>query len=174
MVMMTVIFIVYYYAILPREQFLKLLGGQLLIFIVIKFGLYLAFLHNPGVFVEQQFMRNLGHLSQLSNYFRFEIPLQGMLMPFKINIPWPRGINIPMFGLLIYFIVYHWKAKPLFLRKATMYFPITFILAMLWGYIDELRAYYDILPIVFILSMMGVYDLYERLAMKFIGERDAG
>jgi hypothetical protein len=173
MVMQMVIFFFYYLTILPRRLFAKLLAGQALIYIVIKSGLYLAFMNNPGVFVEDHLIRNLDHLANPANYFRFELPLKGMLMPFMINIPWPRGLNIVMFGLLAFFIVYGWKSKPLFLRKAAIYFPISFILAMLWGYINELRAYYDFLPIVFILSMMGAYRMYQRLALKLIGERNA-
>jgi hypothetical protein len=174
MALQMVIFFIYYLDVMTRRLFIKLLVGQALIFIIIKVSLYLVFINNPGIFVEEHLLRNLNYLSVPANYFRFEIPLKGMLMPFMINIPWPRGLNVIMFGLLIYFIVYAWRSKPLFLRKSTAYFGISLILAMLWGYINELRAYYDFLPIVYILSMMGVYRFYQNVTRKFGGELNAG
>ena len=166
MIMLAVIFFVYYLTILPRRLFIKLLIGQLAIFIVIKLALYLVFVNNPGVFMEEHFMRNIHHLANLSNYFRFETFPKGMLLPFMINIPWPRGLNVIMFGLLIYFIIYAWRSKPLFLRKSTAYFGITLILAVIWSYINELRSYYDFLPIIYILSTMGAYSFYRNIILK--------
>ena len=117
--------------------------------------------------MEWHFSRNLNFLKDPAHYFVFAYLYKGMLMPFRLKILWPHGLNLPLFSVVIALVIYHWRAKPLFLRKATIYFIILFLLAMTYGYINELRAYYDALPIVYLLAAMGGYKLYGKLKKIF-------
>lgn len=164
---LTLIFAVYYYRKLPRHVFFYLLGGQLLIFLAIKLTLYFVFYSNPGVFAEWHLSRNFSYLADLSHYFRFEKLGKGIFMPFALQIPWPRGLNIPVLALVSGLMIYGWREKPDFLRKATVYFIILFLLAITYGFVNELRAYYDALPIVYLLAAMGGYKLYKELRQSF-------
>jgi len=155
-IMLALVFFFYYFSKLSKPLFYRLLAAQIIIFIAIKSILYLVFVNNPGVICEWQLSRNLEHLSIIANYFNFKPPDTGMLMPFAIDLPMPVGLNLPMLALIIVSVVYKWKEKPIFLRKATIYFSLTLILAITMGCIDELKAYYDALPIIYLLGMIGV------------------
>jgi len=39
---------------------------------------------------------------------------------------------------------------------------------MTMGFINELRAYYDILPIVYLLGILGIIKFVDKLKLKFI------
>jgi hypothetical protein len=49
---------------------------------------------------------------------------------------------------LFLFVGFHWKEQPLFLRQGlTMLIPLVG-LGLMWGYLDELRGYYEVYPII--------------------------
>jgi hypothetical protein len=165
-IMLTVIYFIYYFKRLPRAEFLQLLGFQLAIFIIIKLSLYFIFLDNPGGVVEWHWRRNLKYIFSVGNYFKFTEIGRGMLWPFYLNIPIPHGLNLLVFGPAILAIIYKWKTKPLFLRQATAYIIIVVALALPAGIIGELRAYYDVLPIAYLLAMSGLTKLYEAINLR--------
>ena len=163
-VMLTVVYFYFYRASMPRGLFYKILVIQLAIFGAIKSILYLAMIHNPGAFLESHLQGNLQHLANISNYFRFEPLQKGILMPAAINIPLPMGLNLPLLALIVFLIVYGWQSKPLFLRKAMIYFPLLIIIGMFFGNVYELRSFYDFLPIVYLLCLMGIFKIYRNIA----------
>ncbi len=173
-IMLTVIFAFVYYKKLPRALFRKMLIYQVMMFIVLKLGLYLIFMENPGSVVEYHIQWNLKHLSYWHHYFRFEPIGKGIFLPFYIPIPWPIGLNLPFLGITAILVIYDWINKPPFFRKATIYFPLTLVLALTMGLIPELRAYYDMAPIVFILAAMGFNDVIRDVKRKFEGGYNAG
>jgi hypothetical protein len=168
-IMLTLIFGLVYYSELPRKQFIKLLTIQIMIFLVIKISLYFIFIDNPGTVAEWHLKWNIIYLITPSNYFRFERLGSGMFTIANFDIRWPVGINLPMFAVIIAMVAYRWPEKPLFLRKASLYLIVTFALAMTMGCINELRAYYDALPIIYILGLSGIVKFYERLKLKLAG-----
>lgn len=167
-IMLTIIFVFYYLSILARGVFAKLLLWQVLIFIFIKSALFIIFKNNPGGLAEWHLVWNLDHLSTFAHYFRFEPLWRGLLIPFRIKIPWPMGLNLMLLLPAAFFIAYGWKTKPLFFRKATIYFPLLFVLAITMGLINELRAYYDAFIIIYILSIMGVVELVNDIQTKML------
>jgi len=173
-VMLVLVFIFNYFSELSKPAFYKLLAAQVIIFLAIKSSLYLAFMGNPGSFVEWQLGRNIEHLSAFPNYFIFKMTAEEMLMPCAIDLPLPKGLNLPMFAVLVFTICYKWRSKPFFLRKASLYFAVSLILTIFWGYVDELRANYDALPIIYLLSAMGIYRLYHKLLGNKAGSGFAG
>jgi len=167
-VMLTVIFFLNYYSQMHRQKFIQLLSIQLLLFAVIKISLLFVFQNNNGVVVEWHLARNISFLLEFGNYFRF-IPLgTGTLFPVYLNIPIPVGINLPVFLFTGWAVYYGWSEKPLFLRKALGYLIPMFIMAMTMGFINELRAYYDILPIVYFLGILGIIKFVGKLKLKFM------
>jgi len=168
-IMLTLVFALVYYSELPRKDFIKLLAIQIMIFLIIKISLYFIFFDNPGMVVEFHLKWNIVYLITPSNYFRFESLGSGMFAFANYNIRWPVGLNLPMFAVIISAVAYRWKEKPVFLRKASLYFIILIIMAMTMGCINELRAYYDALPIVYILGVSGIAKFAEMLKLKLAG-----
>jgi len=167
-VMLVIVFIVNYYKELRRAEFYKLLGIQAGLFLIIKLLLYLIFIGNPGGVVEHHLAWNLNHLSQLSSYFNFEPIGKGMIFPAYLNIPLPRGINLPMIGFMVFIIIYKWKDIPLFLRRSLVYVPVLFAFGLFMGHINELRSYYAALPVVYLSVMAGIVKFIESLKLKRI------
>jgi hypothetical protein len=165
-IMLTVIFIVYFFDGLRRGKLRGLLITQILIFLTIKSALYFIFQNNPGAVVESHFTGNMIYLNEISNYFRFEAIEKGWLLPLKINIPLPHGFNLPLFILTAFFVIYGWKEKPAFLRKAMFYFPLIVLSTLLFGIIYEFRSYNDTLPILYLLGAMGVYSFFRKIISK--------
>jgi hypothetical protein len=165
-IFLTIIYVFYYFGKLPRKQFWSILTLQLIAFIVIKSALYFAFQNNPGKFIEWHLGDNLAHLLNPANYVIFKPINASLLFPNGIPLPLPRGINILSFGLMTFLIIYGWRQKSLFLRTATVILIVQLVMAIPWGLIYELRAYYDSLPIVYLLAMSGLLNLFKRSRMK--------
>ncbi|MCP4580058.1 MAG: hypothetical protein GY839_00460 [candidate division Zixibacteria bacterium] len=168
-VMLTVIFVFYFHSKIPRQMFLKLLVMQISIFFIIKLSLYFLFQSNPGGIVEWHLIHNIQQMSRLTYYFQFESIGKGLFSPFYIPIPVPHGLNLPMFVLVIALAVYRWREKPAFLRISTSYFAISLILGFMFGIFCEWRSYYDALPIIYLLSALGVIKLIENYRLNKIG-----
>jgi len=165
-ILMVVIFAIVYISRMDRARFIKLLGIQIAIFLVIKISLYTIFRDLPGGFVEWRLGDNIEHLAKLSNYFRFTPTGRSMLLPINLNIPLPRGINLPMFVAIVLVVWYRWREKPLFLRKALGYLVVVVPLALTMGLVFELRAYFDVLPIIYLLGAAGIYKFIARFDGK--------
>ena len=172
--MLTVIYAFAYYKELEKSGFYKLLAGQVAIFGLIKFILFLIFRNNPGSIVEFHLMHNLGVITNWRNLFRFEPLAGGFFLPSRINIIYPRGINLPLLVLVIFLSAYGWRRKPLLLRKSTIYFPLLICVALTMGSVPELRAYYDVLPITFLLGVMGVNLIWKDIKEKLTGGINVG
>jgi hypothetical protein len=162
-VLLTVIYAIYFYSKIPRKQYWQLIAIQAAIFIVIKASLAIIFANNPGNAIEWHLSRNLTYLSDIANYFRFH-PIGAVpLAPGGLNIPLPRGLNLIMIIFVGFLVWYDWKEKPQFLKVSLIIVPIFFVIGMLTGYIDELRSYIEILPVVYLLALSGLYKLiWER------------
>ncbi|MCD6163290.1 MAG: hypothetical protein J7K40_12895 [candidate division Zixibacteria bacterium] len=165
-VMLIIVFAVNYYSELPRSKFVKLLSLQALIFIAVKFSLYIVFKNNPGGLVEWHLIRNLEHLSKLSSYFNFEHINTNKILPLYPNIPLPRGLNLLMFIFIALGLFYKWREKPVFLKKSLIYAALLLIMCIFMGHIDELRSYYAALPVVYLLCMHSVVEFINNMASK--------
>ena len=165
-VMLLIVYALNYYSDLPRKKYIRLLGLQILIFLIIKTALYFLFLDNPSGLVEWHLMSNLEYISKLSNYFRFEPIGKGIFFPIALDIPLPRGLNLPMFFLIFISVAYRWKEKPLFLRRSIVYIIILFLSGFAMGMINELRSYYCALPVIYILGMAGIVKFIETYINK--------
>lgn len=168
-ILLGVVFVLAYHSRLEKSQLIKLLILQAVIFLAIKFPLFMIFGNRPGGFVEWRLADNFEHLTKLSNYFRFTPIGRIMLLPIYLNIPLPRGTNLPLFIVIISAVWYRWKEKPVFLRKALGYLAVVIPLAFTMGLVFELRAYFDVLPIIYLLGTAGIYKFISKLKKSSAG-----
>jgi hypothetical protein len=79
----------------------------------------------------------------------------------------PRGLNIALIGLVATLTCVGWRAKPPFLRRSLLILVPLVGLALLFGWVDETRMYYEALPILFCLCFHTVAKLFsEPLALQ--------
>jgi hypothetical protein len=115
-----------------------LLVYQLIVFVVIKVALLYAFRSNPGSIVE----------FHLFDYNLLNIVLE----------PYSLSAVLIAFGLFLA-TTYGWTRRPLFLRDSLVIVVPLLMLSLLFGYVDELRNYYEAYPIVLLLIASTVCDL---------------
>jgi hypothetical protein len=159
-ILLTAIYAIFYYKEIPKKQYWRLLIIQAFIFVVIKAALALIFASNPGHAIEWHLWRNLAYLSDIANYFRFDPIGVVPLAPAGLNIPLPRGINLVMIALVGFLVFFGWRDKPRFLQLSLIIVPIFFVIGMLNGHIDELRSYIEILPVVYLLAIGGIAQIF--------------
>lgn len=149
-ILLTLIFYIFYRNKLQKDLFVKLLIAQLGIFIIAKVLLYAAFINNPGTFVE---FHLVDHNLRL---------LTGYKLPFVVSI----------LGMIL-FVFYKWNEKPLFLKHSLIPLIPLFILTLFLGYVDELRDYYEVYPVIILLTSysiarilsvkIGIWEYYQTI-----------
>lgn len=127
--------------LVSRSRLIKHLVLQGMIFGLIRAYLWIAFKDNPGPSVEF-------HLDH--NIFLILDPLS------KTTI---GLLSVVLFcGMLV---GYQWKHKPEFLRKGLLVTIVPLVgLALFFGYLDELRAFYEMLPFIFLLSAPTIVKIF--------------
>ncbi len=134
-ILLTVVFAVHFWSRtrMNRTRFAGLLAAQAAIFTVVKLGLFAAFRDNPGALVEVHFPHH--NLEVLGAY------------PLAAVFGW-CGLALLLF--------YKWPDKPLFLRHSLWIVPPLVGLTFCFGYLDELRDYYEAYPILALLLLHSV------------------
>lgn len=116
---------------------------QVIIFLCIKSVLTVIFLHNPGSIME---MHLFDHNLQL----------------FKLYPPVTIVIWLAIGTALAFLVFYRISQKPRFLRDAMgMCIPLGLGI-LLFGFADELRVYYEVFPVIFLLAFDGLCGLSGR------------
>jgi hypothetical protein len=131
---------VHYRPRMDKSTLNKLIFLQVLIFLSIKATLTAIFMHNPGTVVE---FHLFDHNLQLLGFY-----------PAKTIALW-LGIGI----VLAMLIFYRWSDKPQFLRNGMWICIPLLLFILLFGFADELRVYYEIYPIVFLMVFHSACDL---------------
>jgi len=124
---------------LPRFIYWRLLAAQLAIYAAARTVLTIAFWHNPGPPAEFHFLDHNMALLKLG----------------------PASALFGWIGLWL-LVFYGWSSKPALLRAGLWIVPPLVVLALLFGYLDELRDYYEAYPIVLLLAADGVARLLRR------------
>ena len=124
----------------PRWKTFALTAWQIVAFVAIKFWLRAAFSATPGSFVEfHLFDHNLGLLATPGLYLKF------------VPVVIPVG----------YLLWVRWKEKPLLLRQSfVLWAVVLFVTAMLFGWVEELRGYYELYPFVILLAVPSVVEAF--------------
>jgi len=146
-ILLTLVFFIYYKSGLRKELFDKLLIAQFAIFILVKSLLYFVFKNNPGTFIEFHLIDH--NLRLLTGY---DITLAASVL-----------------GLIL-LIFYKWNEKPNFLKTSLWMFIPLVILTLFLGYLDELRDYYEVYPVVIIFiahSIARILDVNYRVNIQY-------
>jgi len=125
---------------MEKSSLNKLIILQVLIFLLIKATLTAIFIHNSGTVVE---FHLFDHNLQLFK-----------LYPAKTIALW-LGIAAVVMILLFH----HWSDKPKFLRDGIWICLPLLCCIFLFGFADELRDYYEIYPIIFLVVFHSICDL---------------
>lgn len=121
---------------LSSAGFQRLLAYQLLVFVLIRAGVTYAFRNNPGDALEI-------HL--------FDHNQLVLLHPHLMSKRLPLLAGATLVG------VWGWQRKPPFLRQALLVLaPLLLIMGVTVGQIDEIRAYYELYPVVVVLVAESV------------------
>ncbi len=138
-ILLTVIYFLYFLKRLPKKQFVGLLLVQLIAFTVVRAGILWAFRNNPGTSIEFHLIdHNIPYLMQPYTLFSF--------------------LSVIILAILIY---YHWYEKPSFLKISSLIFFILLGTAFFFGYIEELRDYYEVYPIFVLLMIHSIARILE-------------
>ena len=134
-ILLALIFAIHYYkdSNISRKLYSRLILAQLFIFALVKILLYFIFINNAGGFVEFHLIDR--------NHLIF------------------NGYSLNTFVvLLIIFlgIFSRWKEKPKFLKDALWITLPLVILTFFLGFLDELRDYYEVFPIVILLISLNI------------------
>lgn len=119
----------------PLPKTLIQAGVLALVWLGIKIGLSVIYRDNPGSIAEFQLSHNLALFARPMVLGRFALTL----------------------AIWAWLIGSGWRAKSEFLRRALLatFLPLIFA-AVFLGYIDELRGYYECLPLAFLLAWTTV------------------
>jgi len=132
-ILLSVVFIIYFHRRITGHFFLRLLLTQVVIYGVIRIWLMWQYRNNPGDTVEFNLSRHMIAMA---------------LLPVFTTV-------YSIFGALGFWIIFRkWESKPLFLRQtAVSVFPLLLVLYLLFGSPFEFRVFYEIFPVMFLLTM---------------------
>jgi len=126
------------------------LGLQVAAWVLVRGGLLLAFVHNPGEVIVLHLFRNAQVLAVPGNWFLFRPVTDWLVLPRGFNVLYVLGFIASLFAL---------KKASQFLKDAFwIAVPFT-VLTWLFGNVDEMRVYYELLPIVALVLFGGLYRL---------------
>ena len=128
---------------------------QVAVWLLIRGGLMLAFRGNPGELIAFHLFRNAQVLTAPGNWFRFRAVTDWLALPVGFNVLYVLGFVGSLFAL---------KGAPQFLKDAFWVAVPVIALTWLFGNVDEMRVYYELLPVVVLVLIGGLYRLmgYDR------------
>jgi len=140
-ILLTGLFVVKEYDNFSKKALISNVILQLFIWAAIKGGINYIYQNNPGSIVEFHLLNY--------NLLLYERPLSLIF----------SGIIVFVFYRLL---KYRWQEKSLFLKNSfwIVLLPMV-ILALLFGYIDELRQYQEVFPVLFLLILPSIIDIFK-------------
>ncbi|HTW91208.1 MAG TPA: hypothetical protein VMH22_05815 [bacterium] len=135
---------------LSRRHLMSGIVLQLAVWGFIRGGLWLLFRHNPGEAVALHLPSNLQVLGQHDTWFRFRTVADWLVLPTGFNVLYLLGFLTSLYAL---------RGAPRFLKDAFWVAVPIFLLTLLFGKIDEVRVYYELLPVVVLALFSGLYRL---------------
>jgi hypothetical protein len=121
------VYVIYYFPRPPREKFIKLLLGQVLMYTLIRAWLFILYRDNGGANIQSNFAGN-----------------------FHIYSAAPALIILTLiyFGVILFSIIKQWNQSHEFLRCGLIIFAIIFAFFVTSGIPMEFRVFLDALPIL--------------------------
>jgi hypothetical protein len=138
-ILLTLIFAIHFYKDneVSKKLYYQLIAIQLLVFGAIKILLHFLFINNPGGFVEFHLIDR--------NYLLF------------------NGYSLTTFVVLLIIVLSifsNWKEKPKFLKDSMWIAIPLLILTLFLGFFDELRDYYEVLPVAVLLISFNIAKIF--------------
>jgi hypothetical protein len=90
--------------------------------------------------------------------------LEFHIIDHNLRLPWLHpfalAYTLAVFGLAVWLVRREWESKPGFLRAGLLiaFIPL-FAAALFFGYVDELRGYYEAFPFAFLLSVPSLCSI---------------
>lgn len=133
------VFFFYFFRKIPEKKFIYLLILYVFTFLAIRVFITYLFSENEGPFLEYHFVEH---------NLRIRYSLIALTM------------NSGFFILLMLLNFLKWKTKPEFIKTSfwVIFLP-TFILTIFFGYVDELRVYYELYPILITSSAITINQI---------------
>jgi hypothetical protein len=127
--------------------------AQVLIWLAIRIAITITFLDNPGSIIRFYLLEhNRDFLSSLPSVLLFATIIL---------------VHVPL-------IIQGWRHKPVFLRRGLLLTLIPLmVLAFVFGFVDELRVYYEAYPFIVLLALPTVVRLFG-LATETAGKQIPG
>jgi hypothetical protein len=135
---------------LKRKQIVGGIVLQVVVWVLIRGGLMLAFSGSPGEPIALHLFRNAQVLAVPGNWFRFRPVADWLVLPMGFNLLYVLGFVASLFAL---------KLAPQFLKDAFWVALPVIVLTWLFGNVDEMRVYYELLPIVVLVLFGGLHSL---------------
>jgi len=136
MILLTVVMAAWGWQRMRRADLARHLGLQAAIFSVLKLGLNWWYRDNPGGLFEPHLYENL------RLYMR----------PYWFGAVWDSLGVVLLIG-------WHWGKKPLFLRSSLALLLLLFPLYLVAGGYGEIRAFYELFPVLFLLGWQSVCEI---------------
>ena len=131
-ILLTFLFVIYFFNrknLVSHALFFQLLFYQLGLFFLIRAGIVWIFRNNPGSSLE---------------FHLFDHNLALLHPPYSLLT---LGAGLAL-SLLVF---YKWNEKPSFLKSGIWILVLLFIATLFFGFLDELRDYYEVYPILLLL-----------------------
>jgi hypothetical protein len=140
---------------LKPRQLVVGVGLQLGFWLVVRGLLFWSFRNNPGESIALHLFRNAQVLAVPGNWFLFRPVTVWLVLPTGFSVLYVLGFIVSLFAL---------KRAPQFLKDAFWIAVPLFVLTWLFGNVDEMRVYYELLPVVALVLFSGLYRLmgYDR------------
>jgi len=135
---------------LKRQQVVIGVGLQVGFWLVVRGLLLWSFRNNPGDPIALHLFRNAQVIGIPGNWFRFRPVTDWLVLPMGFNLLYVLGFVASLFAL---------KRAPQFLKDAFWVALPVFALTWLFGNVDEMRVYYELLPIIVLVLFGGLYPL---------------
>jgi len=125
-------------------------GLQLGLWLIVRGVLFWHFRNYPGEAITLHLFRNAQVMAIPGNWFLYRPVTNWLVLPVGLNALYVLGFIASLFAL---------RRSPRFLRRAYWIVPPVFVLTWLFGNVDEMRVYYELLPIVALVLFGGLFRL---------------
>ena len=100
--------------------------------------------------------RNASVLSNPQTFLIFEKLEPIYLAPFGFSFWYPTGLNLLVLSVVSFLVWKNWNLKNVHLRLSLFIIVPLSVSGLLFGFIDEIRIFYEIVPVVFWLACGAV------------------
>ncbi|MCX6844027.1 MAG: hypothetical protein NTX53_17320 [candidate division WOR-3 bacterium] len=155
-ILLTLLWALYERRRIPDRRYLARLALQVTVWLAVRAGLAALYNHNTGYLLVWQLPRNIHLLMRPEYLLLFRQIGNFPLVPFGPNV-------VFLFALLV--AVLRSPRTHRLLRDALWIAVPLLSFALLFGHIDETRAYYELFPVVFLILIEGVYSVLGYLTL---------